>query len=285
MRISVQTETFDELTQALTSSCDDVRFGSEFCEWKLPDLSGLKKARDAVKDSGKTFTYITPRVSNANLEKLETQLRFLNDENPCNVVVNDLGVLDLLSDYRRLKPRLGRQLVYMPARCPWKQITATEVDFWSRRRVEKIFYQTSLNYSLTGDFFKRFGVENIDVDWIPRSLPYFDSLIQQAFVPSIYLYFVLVTLTRKCHTARFLGERTPESCSKPCLTRSFFLKQRALDVEFYLIGNAVFRLVEPSNRDLNRLAKRDVETILMVNAVSTLYPVKNLDKIIYDLAK
>jgi len=56
----------------------------------------------------RTFTLVTPYVGNTMLAKLEETLEYLNDlqiKNPIEVVVNDFGVLRLLSKkYTNLKP-------------------------------------------------------------------------------------------------------------------------------------------------------------------------------------
>lgn len=272
MKVVIQVEDINALEEALKSDCDKIRFGSEFCEWKIPSLELLERAYALVKDQGKTFVYVTPRVSNEALDKIREQLAFLDEKEELCVVVNDLGVLSLFDSFQNVGPCLGRQLVYMPARSPWKQITRIEKNSSTRRYVEKIFYQTSLNYSLTSRFFQKIGIKNIDVDWLPLCFPYFDSLIERGFNLSVHLFLVPITLTRKCHTARFLGEENPEACSKPCYSKTFLLKQKDLGVEFYLSGNVVFRLEEPSGRNFKRLCKKEG-----VELVASMSPIKKLD--------
>jgi len=285
VKISVQVEDIEGLDRVSQVECHRIRFGSEFCEWKTPNLDELRKAHTTVMDSGRSFTYITSRVSNLSLNKIDEQLAFLDGEGNSDVVVNDLGVLDLVAKHSNLRSCLGRQLVSMPARCPWQRITPTEVGFLAKRRVEKIFHQTGLNYPLTTRFFQDLGVKNVDVDWIPSCFPYFEQLITQGFNLSVHLYHVLVAATRKCHTARFLGEAEPEECSRPCRDRSFRLKQRALGVEFYLKGNAIFRYIEPTERDFKRLNRKEVELVLSIDPTTKLDSPKRINGFINDLPR
>ena len=39
MKISVQTDIFNLLEEAVESKCDKVRFGAEFCEWKIREVA------------------------------------------------------------------------------------------------------------------------------------------------------------------------------------------------------------------------------------------------------
>ena len=272
MKISIQVEDIEALKEAQKSDCDKIRFGSEFCEWKVLDQESLEKAYTLTKASGKIFSFVTPRVSNIVLEKIEKQLSFLDSEEALDVVVNDFGVLNLLERFQSLRPCLGRQLVYIPARSPWKQITRTQSSPLLKRRVEEIFYQTALNYQLTSTFFQKMGVKNIDVDWIPRCFPYFNSLIERGFNLSVHLYLIPITITRKCHTARFLDEEKLEDCTKPCYMNPLLLKQKVLGVQFYLCGNVVFRLEEPSGRSFRRLSKKNE-----VEFVATMSPITKLN--------
>jgi hypothetical protein len=202
MKVTIQVENIRALKEALKSKCDEIRFGSEFCEWKIPRLESLKKAYALVTDHQKPFVYVTPRVSNEALAVVREQLTFLDDNGAQDIVINDLGVLNIVESFSNLKPCLGRQLVYMPARSPWKQITRTASDASTKKHVEQIFYQTALNYPLTSRFFQQIGVNSIDVDYFPESSPYFKPLIHRGFLLSVHLYLVPVTLTRKCHTVQ-----------------------------------------------------------------------------------
>ena len=266
MRFSVQTDSVRLLKEAAKSRCDRVRFGPEFCEVKIPSLPELQKAYKIAEKYGKEFVYMTPRVTDKGIRRLKEHFEFLNAAGDVSVVVNDLGALRVLTAYPRLKPILGRQLVYMPARCPWLDFSLGELlrhpgfviytKVW-RRRSEELYSQTNLNYDETAKFFRGLGVRGVDVDWIPRSFNSLAELTERGFNVNVYLYLAVVTLTRKCHTARFLGEKRLEKCSKPCDKRAFHLKHR-VGLEFFLHGNVVFRLEKPSENDLRRLLKSKI---------------------------
>jgi len=125
MKVSVQTDNVKLFREALKSGCNSVRFGSEFCEHLLPTLAGLERVYELARKGGKEFTYVTPRLSNAGIERLEEQLPALNekggvaDRPNLAVVVNDFGALNILQHYPSLRPHLGRNLFLVPARSAW----------------------------------------------------------------------------------------------------------------------------------------------------------------------
>ncbi len=264
MKVAVQAESLKPYKEAADSNCEKVRFGPEFCDMKLPDLKTLRLAYELAEDAGKEFAYVTPPISNPTLERIGRTLSVLDGLGPIEVIVNDLGVLRLLRKSRQLKPHLGRLRVYIPGRCPWPQVTRMpNVSYFSRRRVEQIFYQTALNYDPTIQFYKEMGVNSADVDWIPQSFKHYHELTRKGIRLSVHTYLVPVTSTRRCHTARFLGESMPEECSHPCLGRTFRLRQETAGADFFLNGNAVFRYAEPQPRELKNLGDLDgVEVVL-----------------------
>jgi len=284
MKITIQAENLPMLKEAVGSHCYKVRFGPEFCDVKLPSLETLEEAYTLASEGGKEFAYVTPRVSNTGLEKIRAHLNFLSKKGKFDVIVNDFGVLNLLQQVPNLSPHLGRHLVYIPARCPWKEITEREVSFLTRRRVAKIFYQTGLNYEPTIRFFQNHGVQGVDIDAIPECFPYFSFLMKNGLAVSVHLHLTPVTVTRRCHTARFLGEKSPENCSKPCRTRAFLLKHDVLGVELFLCGNGVFKLKQPVKKEVKELRNLKVdEVVISMNPVTKIGSQREIDSIIQRL--
>jgi len=284
LKFSVQLDNIKMLDEALESSCDGLRYGSEFCEWKIPTLDMLRQVYTLTNDRGKEFTYVTPKVSDVSLERVRRQLAYLDSRGEVCVVANDLGLLSILGEYPNLKPHMGRQLVTVPARCPWPQITQYGAGFLETRQVAKIFYQTSLNYEPTIQLCKKYGVQGADMDWIPPCFQHLDFLVENGLSLSIHVHLVPVTMTRRCHTARFLGEEEPEECSRPCYTRAFLLRQKTLGQELFLHGNVVFRLTQPSEKDVNKLYESKVdELIITMNPITKIENRREVDDLIQRL--
>jgi hypothetical protein len=286
MRFTVQAESLDLLREALASRCDGIRFGSEFCEWKLPKLEVLKEAFEWVRKAEKAFTYVTPLLSDIGVKELQKHLTYLNDLGGVEVVVGDLGTLNLLRNFSNLRPRLGRLRVYIPARCPWPQITRMpNPSFLTRRKVEKIFYQTSLNHRRSLEYYKALGVEGADMDWIPKCFPHFEHIVERGFRLAVHTYAIPVAVSGRCHTARFLGEKGPAQCTLPCLDRAFIIRQRELERGFVLHGNVVFSMVQPQQREVKELHGMGVdELVLPMGPVSKLTSAKDVDASLTALA-
>ena len=69
--------------------------------------------------------------------------------------------------------------------------------------------------------------------------------------------------------ARFLGIENFEKCSQPCSSQAFRLRKEVLDLNLFLNGNTVFRLVEPTQNDINKLYKnKATEFVITVNPLT-----------------
>lgn len=277
MKFSIQTEDLNMLKESVQSNCDRVRFGAEFCELKMPSLNQLKEAYSLVTSKGKEFVYVTPFFSDSGLKKILEHLTFLNDMGKIDIVVNDLGTLNLLKNYPNLKPCLGRQLVFTPARCPWPQITERKIDSSAKSYVEELFYQTSLNYMPTIRFYKKRGVDGVDVDWIPKCFPNYELLVKNGFKLSVHPYLTPVTITRRCHTARFIGEKSIEECSRPCTRKAFSLKHDLLDLDLALYGNAIFQIKKVTEEEAKSLCNLAVAELVI--SINPLTKIQNLEAI------
>ncbi|UCD72605.1 MAG: hypothetical protein JSW01_03900 [Candidatus Bathyarchaeota archaeon] len=276
---TVQASNLRTFKEASKSICQRVRFGSEFCMYDLPTEKTLIKAFNIASDAGKDFTYITPRVSDSALDTLVRHFSVLNGLGEMEVVVNDLGVLDTLKKFPNLNPYLGRQLVYIPARCPWPQITEHPASIFVRYKVKQIFYRTALNYNPTIRFYREMGVQAADVDWIPQSFKHYKELVKHGVQLSVHSYLIPVTVTRRCHTARFLQELNPARCSRSCLRSTFRLKQETLGAEFFLGGNVAFRYTEPQQNDLKKLTDiGDIEIVIPAGDVLKAVTKHDLEK-------
>jgi hypothetical protein len=270
MDIAIQVPNLPFLMEALTSTCQRVRFGSEFCMYALPSLDILEKAYGLTNNAGKDFVYVTPRLSDSAMNTIRKHLLLLSDLGGATIIVNDLGTIRILREFSSLKAHLGRQLVYTPSRSPWKTITEHPVNFLIERKVREIFYQTSLNYKPTIEFFKRLGAVGVDVDWIPELFPNLSFISRNKLQISVNLHSIPVAITRKCHMARFLGEENLDTCSRPCYTKAYFMDNELLDTDLYLNGNTVFRLKEPTKKMISTLTEVGVKELVL-----TLNPLTN----------
>ncbi len=94
---------------------------------------------------------------------------------------------------------------------------------------------------------------------------------------SIHTFAIPVAVSLRCHSARFLGEKEPSLCSKPCLTKSHLIRQKELKKSFVLHGNVVYRLVDSQYREVNQLQRMGIKEFII--PTSPLFNSQNIDEI------
>jgi collagenase-like PrtC family protease len=281
VKFSVQTNNSKSLLEAVDSSCSVVRYGSEFCEYNIPSLSELREAYRLVKESGKSFSYVTPRLSNLSIEQIKKQFDFLRDKENLDIIVNDLGTIRILENYENLHPQLGRQLIRIPARSPWVESNLKYGSLAAINRLKETLSTTSLNHKLTIIFLRSKGVKKADVDWIPQIFSSFEYLRNNGIEISIHLNLIPISVARRCHTARFIGEKNPEKCSRYCQKSAFLLKSEAYDLELLLHGNAVFLLAKPSMAEMKKMEVMGInECVLTMNPLTGIEDREEIDELI-----
>ena len=281
-RISIQVEDFNMLNEAINSNCNTIRFGSEFCMWKIPSFNVLRKAYNLTMNVQKSFKYISPRLSDNALKKVKEHITFLNSMGECEIVINDIGLLNILKQYDNIKPCLGRQLIFILARCPWPELPGWDAGYFEKRRVKSLFYQTSLNFKPSINIYKNYGIYGVDLDFIPECFSHYNFLNEHGLKLSIHLFLAPVAVTRRCHTARFLNEKSPQNCSKPCNTRAFLVKGDIIGVELLIGGNVVFKRSHPSKKHIDKL-KKFKEIIISMSPVTEVKNKMKINQVIENL--
>jgi hypothetical protein len=264
MKFTAHIESIRLLPEALASECQSIRFGSEFCELKIPTLEQLKVAYAETREAGKSFCYVTPIVSEIGVKKLREHFTYLKELDDVEVVIGDFGALNMAKDAGTLNLRLGRTRVYIPARSPWPQITRVpNVPQPAFQKVEEIFYQTGLSYRRSLEFYRNCGINAADVDWIPRCFQSYADLVKSGLNIAVHANAIPVTVTEKCHMARFLGEEDYVSCSRPCQSKALSIKQSDLGVKLVLCGNVAFSVVNPGADDVKKLQAFGIDEIVI----------------------
>lgn len=76
---------------------DRLYFGHEFCPWLVPGEKELERVRTAAAARGLAFTLVTPILGEESLAKAGKLVDLLVPGDGDEVVVNDMGLLELLS--------------------------------------------------------------------------------------------------------------------------------------------------------------------------------------------
>lgn len=183
---------------------EGIYYGSDNCEYLAAYKKDIVAAMEQFKEFNKkypphtvrTFTFVTPYVGNTMLGFLEESLEYLNNvkiKNPIEVVVNDLGVLRVLTQkYRNLQPIFWR-VIHKLLKTPLIDTYGYEAhpageSIKNKSEQEKLalrdeivkrqlrFYNSAeVSLDLYRGFLKRYGVGRVALDYMEKREDLYDS--------------------------------------------------------------------------------------------------------------
>jgi hypothetical protein len=253
---------------------DCIYFGVEFCQWLLCNLSDLMKVRDFCRSNDKKLVLVTPWVTDSGLDMVYDIISgYLKNEKDLEVVVNDFGMLKLISDEfnERVTITLGR-LLSNQRRDP-RTLTFKDIDC---KELYEHYKHSTFDYPPLTDFLKKYNVERVEID----------NLLQGVTVPSdikgvsfsLYYPYNYVTVTRNCvfcyndkpsasigpggtqsstiGSSGTLAWKNKKGCMKNCIDTVLKLNCDEISETLYLKGTAMFIKNEEINLEDNKLINR-----------------------------
>jgi len=231
-----------------------IYFGAEFCQNLIPSVKQVKFALDFAKKRNLRFTLMTPFVAESGLLKLEGLFKLLKVRLArCEVVVNDWGILEVLSKrYKTFKPLLGRLLARQNRDPAMARVLEKQPPYGVRTKDGRIRivahippgerYRQGIKSSFVNapsvqGFLSRFGVKRIELNNLIQGLN-FENL---KFKVSLYTPFVNISTTRFCP----MGSRIQKiyrinTCGRECRRYTSRLRNKAMPRVLYKRGNTTF---------------------------------------------
>jgi hypothetical protein len=240
-----------------------IYWGSEYCSNLLPSVSKLQRIRAELKKRRCSLTLVTPAmISDHEVARLRRLFSYLNrfQAEKVEVVVNDWGVLELIREYRNLRPLLGR-LLNKSERDP-------RINYQRVRPVKRAILQSS---SMTGQpvvaFLKNKGVRAIEYENTPQVVK--PAKITGGLKQHLYYPQVLMSLDRHCFFAKIAnrGDFGPDfincgsDCKKFIIKRNFAGGRAKSPFEVCQVGKGIYFKNEQLPRNFNAF-QRLVITLL-----------------------
>jgi len=186
-----------------------IYFGNEFCEKRIPATKELKVVSRFCKEEGLSLTLLTPGMTNMGILKARRLLDLLTNSGlPCEVVVNDFGMLNIVNrDYPGIPPVLGRLLSNMKTmprfagRWPGEDGTdnpghypASVLDL-NPHQIYAL-QSSSISVGIYRSFLKSKGVKRIELNPLPQGMNLPEK--RSSLRVSLHFPWVYITSSRMC---------------------------------------------------------------------------------------
>lgn len=231
-----------------------IYFGAEFCQNLIPSLKEVEFALRFAEKRNLRFTLMTPFVTENGLIRLEGLFKLLKARlADCEVVVNDWGILEVLSKrYKTFKPSLGRLLARQNRDPAMARVLEKQPPYGVRTKDGKIRivahippgarYQKGIKASYVNapsvqNFLSRFKIQRLELNNLVQGI----NLEGIKFKVSLYTPFVNICTTRFCPMAsRIQKIYRLNVCRKECQRYYSRLRNKAISTILYMRGNTTF---------------------------------------------
>ena len=229
-------------------SYERLYFGTEFCDRKLPSIKEIEKIIDFTTLRSSKFTMVLPFISQGSVEKIKSVLAFIASAvESCEVVFNDWGGFQLIQNYDRLVPVLGRLLTKQrrdPRLGKYVQKFSSDTVAY--------FQESYIDSAYSEDFLLSKGIERIEFDNTIIGLRRNGKI-----KGSLYYPYCFLTTTRYCQTAMCEKQldyyRWIKPCQKECLKYEFKLSHQSIPLPLHMKGNATFYMSDKIPDNLEAL--------------------------------
>jgi len=225
-------------------------FGQEFCERLIPSKREMGKALDFARDDNMEFTFLTPFVTEAGLEKWEKILEYLYEKKPeSEVVINDMGIFHLIRErFPEFKLILGRLLT--------KQKRGPRILRMKGKVPDEMiehFRRFNADSPKLAGFYRNLGFTRIELDNTLQGITRDSNTPASLYFPYIYVSTTRMCLTNQCDDRKEIM-RAIFPCKKECRQIHFTIEHGEIPVPVTIAGNTQFIYNEklpPSPDDLH----------------------------------
>ncbi|MFH1339243.1 MAG: hypothetical protein ABIH40_05330 [Candidatus Omnitrophota bacterium] len=222
----------------VTAEYSRLYFGIEFCQNLIPSVEDLEYILRFVSEKGMDFTFVSPYVTNAGMERLKLLSDYLIERRPeSEIVINDWGFMRWLNrNHSGINLVLGRLLT--------KQKRGPRI----LRLIGKVpgdmiehFCQSIVDSEATSSYLIDRGIKRIELDNLLQGVSRPSPLLKG----SLYFPFAYVTTTRFCLISSYRDRidkplRSIFPCNRECQNYTFKLTHKQMPVELFLKGNTQF---------------------------------------------
>lgn len=203
--ISLSVTDLPGLKASALKGSDRVYVGSEFCQNKLPSAEAFRRLAGLFKGP---LTLVTPLLSDSGLDRAAALLKEIAPAKgkPLEVVVNDWGLLRLLKKNSRVRPVLGRLLM------------------WEIGEMDKKFLNAFCRE------YRAAGVETDNSEILARLKGYGGNI-------HFHYPYRFKSVTRYCS---YIRDFNSAHCSLDCGSEFVRLSHKAVPYPVFMQGNAYF---------------------------------------------
>ena len=204
-------------TRELDKIIKGIYFGNSSCEHLLPHIKDIVEAKNICEQKHYNFVFVFPAISQNRVEDVEFICKFLAQKPKSEVVVNDIGVLNLALKHK-LKPILGLNFTKIIKNAFLDSVVQTDITNQQFQNQKELLTHSEFELQEVREFYKSLGVGRFGVENIAFDFEFLDKVPR--FQVDFYYPYISIANSKACDIAgSFEDERgyfVYDECSKYC---------------------------------------------------------------------
>ena len=210
-----------------------IYFGNSSCEHLMPSIVDVVEAQQICKEKHYNFVFVFAPLSHSKMEEAAYILQHLNTQVSCEVVVNDIGVLQMVLEHKNLKPILGLNFTKVIKNAFIDAVEPTDLSKKQLENQQELLSHMEFEVEEVRAFYKSMGVGRFSIENIALNLDFLDSSPKMQC--DLYYPYVVLANSKACDIAGAFEDQRGyfvyDDCPKYCNYASLeFAHQNILDM-------------------------------------------------------
>ncbi|WP_419770307.1 MAG: hypothetical protein ACNI3C_00495 [Candidatus Marinarcus sp.] len=195
-----------------------IYFGNSSCEHLIPTIKELIEARSFCEQRHYNFVFVFPPVSQNKSEEVRYICELLANKPNTEVVVNDIGVLNIVLENKNLKAILGVNFTKVIKNSFLDNVSQYDISKIQLQNQKELLSHCEFENIEVREFYKSLDIKRVSIENINLNTEFFDTVPKMQC--DFYYPNITIANSKACDIAGcFEDERgyfVKEECSKYC---------------------------------------------------------------------
>ena len=195
-----------------------IYFGNSSCEHLLPNMTEIVEAQDICIKKHYNFVFVFPPLSTFKMEEAQYIMAYLAQKEQSEVVVNDIGALQLAFEYENLKPIIGINFTKVIKNAFIDTVKPTDLSSDQLQNQKDLLSHLEFEIPEVREFYKDMGVGRFSIENTNPDLSFLDDTAKMQC--DLYYPHISLANSKACDIAGAFEDQRGyfvyEECPKYC---------------------------------------------------------------------
>ncbi len=195
-----------------------IYFGNSSCEHLIPQIKDIVEAKNICEDKHYNFVFVFPPISQNKQEEVVYICEFLAKKKDTEIVVNDIGTLNIVLKYKSLKPILGLNFTKVIKNAFLDNVPQFDISTSKLKNQKKLLSHSEFENKSVREFYKSLGVGRFTVENIDINLEFMCDVPKMQV--DFYYPYITIANSKACDIAGCFEDKRAyfvyDDCSKYC---------------------------------------------------------------------